>query len=161
MTTLLQTIGHEAAAVRRFIALLRQEQEALRLGNDETLLELVEQKTGIADELTRLATQRNATLGKAGLPPDRPGIEAWLTQKTAESPAHDSRIELAALWDELMTLVAEARDLNRLNGDLIQIRMRHNSQALAALLGASQPLGLYGADGLAMPSGTRRINDAA
>jgi flagella synthesis protein FlgN len=157
MSKLQQIVESELAAVQRFIALLRQEQEALRLGQDDALLGLVEQKSLVADDLTKVAAQRNALLASSGFPPDRPGIENWLARAI---PDQKSRSALAETWGSLTTLAAEARELNRLNGDLIQIRMRHNTQALEALLGASRPLSLYGPDGQARSHGSRRINDA-
>ena len=47
-----------------------------------------------------------------------------------------------------MCLAAHASQLNRFNGELIQVRLRYNQQALHALIGASQQAaGLYGPNG--------------
>jgi flagella synthesis protein FlgN len=49
--------------------------------------------------------------------------------------------------------------LNQTNGELIQIKLRYNQQALGVLYGAVQSAaGLYGADGQPnLPSGSRTL----
>ena len=49
-------------------------------------------------------------------------------------------------WNSLMSLAGQAHEVNRANGELIQIRMQHNAQALEALLGSNASLALYGPD---------------
>lgn len=148
------TVEAEADAIARFVELLKLEQATLGQGDIEGLSVLIQQKSEVAAELGSLAEQRNASLAAHGLGTDLTGIEAWF-----ESHPSDTRIRSA--WARILPLAREARELNRVNGELIQIRMQHNAQALEALLGASRQLNLYGPDGQTTPHSSRRINDAA
>lgn len=154
MLDLLRTLQTEADAVARFADLLRQEQDTLATGDVDALTPLIEQKNSVAAELTAFAQQRNALLAAEGLKPDRTGIEAWCA-------LHPANTNVSAAWSRIMLLARDARELNRVNGELIQIRMQHNAQGLEALLGASRSLELYGPDGQPSAHSGRRINDAA
>jgi flagella synthesis protein FlgN len=154
MADLLRTLEAEADAVVRFVDLLKLEQESLANGNIDALAPIIQQKNSVATELATFAKQRNASLASKGFGPDRAGVEAWCER-------HPSDTRAGATWSRILLLASEARELNRVNGELIKIRMQHNTQALEALLGASQSLDLYGPDGQAASRSNRRINDAA
>lgn len=154
MDSLAETVVREQQGVERFVALLREEQEVLGSGAIDDLGDLVERKTLLAGELSDIAACRNALLAAAGLPADRPGMTAWLETRPAAE-------KIRAAWQQVLTLAVEARELNRVNGELIKVRMQHNANALEALLGAARPLKLYGPDGQTTPHGPGRINDAA
>ncbi len=138
----------------RFVALLKEERDALNSGNIDLLDALLAQKNKVAAELQVLAEQRNKELVARSLGTDRNGLEAWLAAHPSNQPARQA-------WSQVLLLAKEARDLNRENGELIQLRMRHNALALEALLGASRQPNLYGPDGQSAPQSNRRINDAA
>lgn len=159
MSSLPEIVDSEAETIRRFVVLLREEQAALGAGLVDSLSELIDRKSSVAEELAAIAARRNAALASEGFAPDRIGIEGWLAQASGADAA--IRNSVAAGWASVLAQAGEARELNRLNGELIQVRMRHNSQALEALLGASRPLSLYGPDGQTTAPGARRINDAA
>jgi flagella synthesis protein FlgN len=158
MTDLLRTVEAESSAVTRFVALLKLEQAALSQGGVDDLVEFANQKSAVANELTLLANQRNTLLAAQGLAADRAGIEAAIAGSIKRQPSDTA---LSRLWSQIILLASEAKELNRLNGELIQIRMQHNSQALEAMQGASRTLHLYGPDGQTTPLISRRINDAA
>ena len=158
MTDLLRTVEAESSAVTRFVALLKLEQAALSQGGVDDLVEFANQKSAVANELTLLANQRNTLLAAQGLDADRAGIEAAIAGSIKRQPSDTA---LSRLWSQIILLASEAKELNRLNGELIQIRMQHNSQALEAMQGASRTLHLYGPDGQTTPLISRRINDAA
>ncbi|MBI4741945.1 MAG: flagellar protein FlgN [Betaproteobacteria bacterium] len=154
MAALLHSIDAEADVAARFIGVLKLEREALNSGDLDSLDALLQRKNDLAAELGRLAEQREAFLASHGLGSDRAGMESWLV-------AHPARKVAQKAWSRLLLLAGEAREINRLNGELIQIRVQHNAQALEALLGASRPPSLYGPDGQSAPHSRRRIDDAA
>lgn len=154
MTDLLRILEAEADAVSRFVELLRLEQIALSNGDTDNLVDLTQDKSAVTSELAALADRRNSALVGIGLKSDRAGIEAWFERVPPDARTRDA-------WSTTMALAGEARELNRLNGELIQIRLQHNAQALEAMQGASRTLHLYGPDGQATPTLSRRINDAA
>lgn len=154
MTDLLRTLTAEADAVLRFVELLKQEQQTLASGDVDAITPLISQKNVLATDLAVLAKQRNALLAVGNFAPDRAGIDAWCEH-------HPEKNKVRTAWSRVLSLASEARELNRVNGELIRIRMQHNSQSLEALQGASRPLNLYGADGQTVGQNSRRINDAA
>ncbi|HOG02801.1 MAG TPA: flagellar protein FlgN, partial [Accumulibacter sp.] len=84
----------------------------------------------------------------------RSGVTAWLADHPDESDA-------GTAWTLLLSLATQARELNRVNGGLIQLRMHHNAQALEVLLGGNGALALYGPDGQNAAPSARRISDRA
>lgn len=145
-------IDNEAILLERFVDLLRREQASLSQGAAEDLPELAEQKNGLVIQLNHLSARRAAFLQARGFPQDRSGIDAWFEQ-VKDRDATDA-------WQKVLTLATDARELNRVNGELIQIRMQFTAKALEALSGAKTSLELYGPDGQSTKPGGRRINDA-
>jgi len=130
---MLARLKSERDRLSAFVVLLEHEQEVL-LGTDtNALLPLAEKKAKDADALNSLTRERRDLL------PDSLSTEKWLQ---ANSPAG------LALWHEVLQLAEQAQRQNHLNGELIQIKMRYNQQALVALVGATQhAAGIYGRDG--------------
>jgi flagella synthesis protein FlgN len=150
-TAVLRTIADEADALQQFVDLLKVEQTALYNGSTDDLLEYAEQKSRLALRLEALAAQRSSALAALGVASDRAGIDAWCARHT-KTAGND--------WSRLLSLASEARELNRLNGELIQIRLQYNTKALEALQGGKSSLDLYGPDGQSTSPAHRRINDA-
>lgn len=152
-TVFLQGLSAEVEAVDRFVTLLKTEQIALSKGDTETLPVLAENKDKVAAQLASLAVQRNTFLTSQGFSSDRPGIDSWCSSNPNET-------EALGAWTKIIELASEARELNRLNGELIRMRMQYNASALEALRRSGNSLDLYGPDGQAKTIEQRRINDA-
>lgn len=150
-TVFLQAMSAEAEAVQQFVDLLKLEQTSLSNGNTDNLPEFAEQKSKLAVHLNSLAAQRNASLAAQGFAADRAGIEAWCATFPDEQHA-------SSTWRTILSLAAEARELNRLNGELIQMRMQYITKALEALQSGNKSLDLYGPDGQSTTAGHGRIN---
>lgn len=149
----LQAMAAEAVAVQQFVSLLKLEQTSLSNGNVDNLPEFSEQKSKFSVHLNSLAAQRNAALIAQGFAADRAGIEAWC----AKHP--DDQVSKKA-WQKTLSLAGEAKELNRVNGELIQMRLQYISKALEALQSGNKSLELYGPDGQSAPSDSRRIYGA-
>lgn len=150
-STLRQALVAEAQTVQHFVDLLKLEQAALSRDDTAALPAYAEQKTVFAAQLNDFAAQRNAMLAEQGFAADRAGVEAWCARHPSEDIA-------SGAWATVLSLAAEARELNRLNGELIRLRMQHNAKALEALRGGADSLDLYGPDGQATTAGRQRIN---
>ena len=150
---LAEILKAEADAVSAFVFLLGEEQAALKQGDADALPSIIERKAAATARLGPLSAARNALLDKAGLSRDRSGMEAWLRQ-------YPGNIAVKDHWQRLLELAAEAQELNRLNGELIHLRMGHNAQMLEALRAANRQ-DLYGADGQATLGTPRRVIDSA
>lgn len=138
----------ERDALKNFVSLLESEQASLLGGDTERLLPLVEDKTRAVHELNTLAASRRNGLLSRGARVETGGISDWLQSHAASS---------VPLWREIQQLAEQAQLINRSNGILIQTRLRHNQQMLAALHSAANSASsLYGPDGQAHISGGGR-----
>jgi flagellar biosynthesis protein FlgN len=146
----------ELSGFRELHQILLAEQDCLLRADAQTLPELIEIKSRQIERLHTLAGQRSGYLAAHRLDPSRRGMQAWLA-----SLAATDRPELAALWQEVLDIAAQARALNGSNGGLIGARLNHNQAALAALQSAARSLSTYGPDGHAqMPAGQRALGKA-
>ena len=117
---------------------LQQEQELLVAADIESLDQLTPRKAELINEMALLANQRHRALGAAGCPPREAGMESWLdTHGTADD---------RKLWNDVLDQTREAKELNRLNGMLINRQMSHTQGALQALRPQAQA-GVYGPSG--------------
>jgi len=142
-------LNTERDDLRLLVTLLENEQQALVDGKTEQLLVLSESKTRAVHELSKLANERKNYLLTHGAEIKARGIVAWLQSHAAGS---------LAVWQDIQKLVEQMQNLNRTNGSLIQTKLRHNQQALAVLLNATNSTqGLYGADGQPQLRSSSRI----
>jgi len=135
---LFAALSNERVAVRDFVELLQREQGLLTENSIDPLLILAEQKSARAVKLNELAEMCRRQLEKIIPSLDSAAIEAWLEANSREG---------LAMWQEVRTLAEQAKQLNNINGELIQMKLRHNQQALAALSNAVSQANLYGSDG--------------
>ena len=136
-------LTEERTALQAFIGLLEREQQILLSPDTEPLLDLSNEKTRAAEALTALVKKRsqyiNAEHGK---------VESWLRS--------NAPIALD-VWKDIQNMGLQAQQSNKINGELIQVRMRYNQQAVQALLGASeQTAGLYDTKGKTNMPGSGR-----
>lgn len=154
MEVLADILAAEADAVSAFCLLLGEEQELLKKGAADALPEIVSRKNAAIGRLTPCSDKRNQWLAAAGLPQDRLGMEQWLA-------THPNDKATPSAWARLQQLAAEAKELNRLNGELIRIQLANNARSLESLQAGSEQQGLYGANGHAAGSTGSRIIDSA
>lgn len=135
---LLAALTAEHTALLNFVALLEREQGMLVENRTDRLLELSEQKSTDALSLNELAETRRSLLQKRIPEFSSDTIHAWLAAHNPQG---------LAVWHEVLTLAERAQQLNRTNGELIQMKLRHNQQSLAVLSNAVNKANLYGPDG--------------
>lgn len=149
----------ELLLLKKFIALLQREQQALTGGDIQLMLSLGDEKSMLATQLSHSAEQRSSQLATVGFSSDRSGIESWLNETTgpASSPTPSTR----ELWTELLERASQAQNLNETNGRLIGMHLQHNQQALNTLLSATHQAMLYGPDGQAHAAHSGRLFGSA
>ncbi|MEJ5210252.1 MAG: flagellar protein FlgN [Burkholderiales bacterium] len=141
----------ERAAYQALHALLEEEHAALLRGDADALLALAQRKSAQVAHLAQLAEARNRELTNLTGQVDQAGISAWCHRFAPQASNAN------ALWQALIEAARAARALNEENGALIQARLQHNQQALAALRGAAQEVAqAYGPDGQPCPAPTGR-----
>lgn len=141
----------ERTALHAFIRLLETEQQALLNEQTEQIQTLADNKTQMVQQLTKLVNARRNGMLSLGIKIEPGSMESWLQTHTALNvPA----------WHEIQQLATRAQQINRTNGELIQVKMRHNQQALTMLHNATHSAtGLYGPDGQpSLPVSGRILN---
>lgn len=131
-------LSAERSALLGFITLLESEQAALMENRSDALTELSKQKTAEALELNRLVEIRRELLKQAIPDQNAEAVASWLG-------AH-SEAELSS-WQDIVALTQRAKQLNQVNGELIQMKLRRNQQTLTMLSNAVNKAGVYGRNG--------------
>ena len=152
MTALAALLKNEAALVVRFRDILLREQEILRSGTSEELAEINTAKLALADSLNKVGSERAQALS-AGKD-SAIDMQAWFS-------AHPRETESSRLWEGLLTVAREAREINELNGSLINALHQKTSDALSILTRSEADQSLYSRDGQAASSTGSRIIDSA
>ncbi|PYD07758.1 flagellar protein FlgN, partial [Pseudomonas syringae pv. syringae] len=99
------------------------------------------QKNALLASLSSLSQQRHAALRAAGCEGSEAGMGPWL----AASDDGGAREQ----WERMLDVAREAKELNRVNGMLINKQLAHNQGVLNALrTPTNAPTGaIYGASG--------------
>ncbi len=124
---LTRLLAAELDAARRLLAVLQREQQALTARDAGTVEQCTQEKQQALGALQASAQARRhvaAPLAAAALPD-----------------------ECVPTWRALEQTLAELRQLNEINGALVQRRLQHTRQALAILRGQSGDNALYGPRG--------------
>ncbi|MEW6314378.1 MAG: flagellar protein FlgN [Pseudomonadota bacterium] len=132
----------ECQAFSEFRQILQAEQDTLLKNEVDTLLRLAQSKADKVTQLSQLGEKRSRYLAKLGFTPDRNGMSQWIVAHGGNDSA-----QVTKLWHELLDVAGEAQRINQSNGIMIETRLRHNQQALAALQAAANQGGFYGPDG--------------
>ena len=142
----------QSQSLARFVELLRREQAALSKGDAAELPAINQNKTELIETLNRSDADRYRILTQAGYSGDATGMNAWLS-----SQADD----MNRLWQKILQLAREAKELNRLNGQLIAARLQATDAALSALNVKAKEGSLYGPQGQKGSFTGSRIIDSA
>ncbi|MFT5532932.1 MAG: flagella synthesis protein FlgN [Burkholderiaceae bacterium] len=140
------SLAEEQQVTRNLLQLLQQEQGKLIEASIAGLPELLQAKAIAVAQLTALTKARHVLLDAAGFAASESGMRDW----TAVHQPADTE------WPALVTLGAEAREMNRINGMLIGRHMMRNQTELNILQGKTQRNNLYGADGQSTGPGRGR-----
>lgn len=146
-TSPISTVSTETRHVSALIALMRQEQALLVAADADGVAELTPRKNDLLRELAALSATRHAALAAAGCAGSEAGMEPWL--------AVGGSAEARAQWEALLDLARQAKELNRVNGMLINKQLAHNQGVLNALRmpAGADAAGVYGASGQTLGSG--------
>lgn len=135
------SLSEEHKAVRVLTQLLQVEQEHLIEADIDGLTAITESKANAAARMTELAAWRHKALAAMGFEAKESGMKAWLASTTASATATQS-------WNELIELAEIAKEINRVNGTLINRQMVRNQNVLNVLQhGSLQNTNVYGPNG--------------
>jgi flagella synthesis protein FlgN len=143
------TLRDEQQLIGSIVELMKTEQKLLIGADADGLSRIVPDKLKLAQRAGDLSRMRHKALGAAGFPAGEAGMEPWL--------AVGGNDELRSQWDRLLELTREAKELNRVNGLLINKQLAHTQGTLNALRGErAGSSGTYGPGGQAMAAGPSR-----
>ncbi|UVW27913.1 flagella synthesis protein FlgN [Massilia sp. H6] len=141
------TLTAEQQHVTSLLELMKQEQTLLVAAHADGLAELTPRKNALLQGLADLSAERYAALLAADCEGSEAGMDTWLTA-AADAAARSQ-------WQQLLDLAGQAKELNRVNGMLINKQLAHNQGVLNAMRMPAGPDagGVYGASGQAVASG--------
>lgn len=140
LQVLARLLSDEIESARRLLLTLKQELDALRQGDADSIAEITAQKQRQTLELAQCLESRDHFLAQHALPSGQRGTEAIIDQLPAEAQA-------SVLWRELQSVGRQLRDHNEVNGGIIAHGQRHLRQAVAILSGQSGRGDTYGPEG--------------
>ncbi|MES2755877.1 MAG: flagellar protein FlgN [Pseudomonadota bacterium] len=144
------TLRDEQKLIGSLIELMKQEQQFLVSADSDGLDKITPQKADLVQQAAQLASQRHQAVAAAGFAAGEAGMEQWLTG-SADAGARAS-------WLELLELARQAKELNRVNGMLVNKQITNTQVILNAMrtpAGGADP-GVYGPSGQAGASGPSR-----
>jgi flagella synthesis protein FlgN len=144
-----ERLGDEFSSGQVLLRVLQQEQELLINADIDGLTSLTEEKTKAVARMNELAQHRHRSLATAGFDASESGMQEWVTSP-AGAPA------VGKVWNALLDLARQAKELNRVNGMLISQHMARNQSALNVLQGTPQGGNMYGPNGQAAPRSSSR-----
>lgn len=141
------TLATEGQLIAALTELLREEQRLLVAADTDGLSALTPRKSELVRQLGEQAALRHKALGAAGFAASEAGMGPWLS-------AHGDAA-VASAWEQLLATTGQAKELNRVNGILINKHLAHNQQMLAELRpeGANADSTVYGPGGLSFGAG--------
>lgn len=144
--TLLTSTQHisfeqDAQLVENLLETLSREQTSLVIADIDSIEALIEEKSVLLQSINTTAKSRYAALAANGFEPSEVGMLAWLK--------HQAKPAINELWESFQKTLNQAKEMNRLNGMLINKHFNRNQQLLSHLQGNSSASDVYGKNGQA------------
>ncbi|CUI05029.1 hypothetical protein BN2497_4835 [Janthinobacterium sp. CG23_2] len=129
------------------LELMKQEQQLLVSADTAGLAELTPRKAQVVVDITALAQQRYQCLAAAGFAADDSGMQTWI-ERNGDADALSG-------WQALLDVTREAKELNRINGMLINKQLSHTQSLINAMRTPTSggEAAVYGPRGQATPTG--------
>lgn len=138
----------DAALVSELLNDLQSEQSALVSADLDTIERMVDKRVELLQGLGAAANARYDALAAAGFEPNEQGMSAWLKKQSSQL--------LDQAWVSFQQQLVQAKELNRLNGILINKNFQRNQEKLDALNGKTSAPQFYGKNGQAHRANSSR-----
>jgi flagellar biosynthesis protein FlgN len=138
----------DAQLAKELLATIRSEQTALVKADIDAIEAILDKKSGVLQRMNVVVLNRYEALAANGFEPNEAGMGEWL--KRQAKPA------LSEAWAALKKNLIQAKELNRLNGMLINRQFNLNQQLLNHLQGNSGASDVYGRNGQAKTQSAMR-----
>jgi flagella synthesis protein FlgN len=141
------TLAAERQLLASLTVALQEEQRLLIAADADGLQQATPGKNQLVMQLAGLAGERHRALAAAGFEAGEAGMEPWLAAQGTDAVRGE--------WAALLDATREAKELNRVNGMLINKHLANNQAALAALRPAegAADAAVYGPGGLTLGVG--------
>ncbi len=141
--TSIQPVSFEqdAQLVNDLLTALYSEQSSLVMADIDAIEALLEEKSVLLQRINITAKSRYEALAANGFEPSEMGMVAWLKQQA--KPATNQS------WVDFQKALSQAKEMNRLNGMLINKHFNRNQQLLNHLQGNSSAGDVYSRNGQA------------
>ncbi|WP_019882523.1 MULTISPECIES: flagella synthesis protein FlgN [unclassified Methylophilus] len=142
------TFEKDAALVSELLSDLQSEQSALVTADLDVIERMVDKRVELLQALGAAANSRYDALAAAGFEPNEQGMSVWLQKQSSQL--------LDSAWVTFQQELTQAKELNRLNGILINKHFLRNQEKLDALNGKSSAPQFYGKNGQAHRANSSR-----
>ncbi|HEY0563684.1 MAG TPA: flagellar protein FlgN [Methylophilus sp.] len=127
--------------VNQLLVDLQHEQEALVVADIDAIEKLIDQRLVLLQQLSVAAKNRYDALAALGFEANEKGMSDWLERQA--KPA------LNVAWVSFQKSLVQAKEMNRLNGVLINKHFNRNQQVLSHLQGDNSKAAMYSKNGQA------------
>jgi len=131
----------DAKLLDSLLALLAREQSHLLKAEIEAIEAIIEEKSILLQQMNLAARSRYDALKNNGFDANEAGMDVWVQRQGKQS--------LSTAWAKFQKALAEAKEMNRLNGMLISKNFNRNQELLNHLQGNTGSDSVYGRDGQA------------
>lgn len=133
------TFEQDALLVNQLLTDLQKEQAALVVSDIDAIEQLIDKRLVLLQQLSVAAKSRYDALAQQGYEANEKGMAKWL--KVQGKPI------LNRAWENFQKALVQAKEMNRLNGVLINKHFNRNQQLLGHLQGESMRMDTYGKNG--------------
>lgn len=134
----------DATLLNDLVTLLGREQTSLIDMDIDVVESILDEKSILIQSMTESSKQRHTALAKAGFEADENGMASWI-RTHAQEKDHKA-------WQAFQAQLVQAKELNRVNGQMINQHFKRNQTALNQLQGnksGATANGMYGPNGQA------------
>lgn len=149
-TTLGQAVSlvQDAKLLDSLLSLLTREQAHLVKADIDAIEAIIEEKSLLLQQINIAARSRYEALRVNGFDASEAGMDAWVQRQSKQN--------ISTAWAKFQRGLAQAKEMNRLNGVLVSKNFNRNQELLNHLQGKSADDSVYGRDGQAMSKAPNR-----
>ncbi len=132
-------LNQDALLLNDLVDVLLKEQTSLVIMDIDVMEGLLDEKAVLLQKITLATKARHLALGQARFEPNEDGMTVWVHRH--------ANTKDRATWQTFQQQLARAKELNRVNGQMINQHFRRNQETLNQLQGAPANTSVYGPNG--------------
>ncbi len=137
----ISTLLHQdALLLNNLVSVLLKEQSSLVEMDIDVMESLLDEKAVLLQKITLATKARHLALGQASFEANENGMTGWINR--------NAHAKDRATWQTFQQQLAQAKELNRVNGQMINQHFRRNQETLNQLQGRpANTTSVYGPNG--------------